>query len=522
MRIKSETIEQRVENWVREMAQRGDEVRLPSLRELSVRFSISVPRLSGIFHRLRDEGVVDIAKKRGISTRKRFEIPPVAGTTSAVDRIYYRIKTRIVQGIYPFGSDLPKLSQIANELSAGQATVLRAYRGLVQEGIVSRVGRGYRVGRPRDDAIGNQGCVDRYIIIVQCRPRAFPNLLKNNWTRDFASSFLKEMSQNGIQPLPVLVSSEPGPEQGSGMPRSRDGIAETLHELGENCLGMLVIGIAWDYKNIAHESFDEFLGWLCSFGKPVVWFDQMDAGGYYQNEHGVRESLRRALRKKTVRQRFVRCRFDERKAVELALSVIRNRGHERVGVIALSSPSPETWSWVHQRCCCLKDAAKREVGTIDLRIITPDCDDLSNLDELLNSVFGAGVPIPTEVERFMGRNTALRDLPYPVRNLVELSSVRKSIQDSSFDCFIAPNDQMARLIRGWGYSTGVSAARSKPLLSFDDRLEILYPYRVSSVNFGFDILGTAAFRVFSQGNPAHSIHPSTISAIPRMNHLHSL
>lgn len=88
------------------------------------------------------------------------------------------------------------------------------------------------------------------------------------------------------------------------------------------------------------------------------------------------------------------------------------------------------------------------------------------------------------------------------RNLVELSSAAQSIEDPSIDCFIAPNDRMARLIRGWGDATDCAAARSKPLLLFDDRLEILYPYRVSSINFGFDVLGTTAFRAFTGSGPA--------------------
>ncbi len=517
------TIEQAVEDWVHVQVRTSDVERLPPLTELSKRFGLSVRRLSVLFHRLQDEGVVDIARRKGISIRRWPDTLPLTNTTtgSSADRIYELIKTRIVHGKYPSGMNLSKLSAAAKEHSVGQATVLRAYGRLVREGIVSRVGRRYQVGASLDSRAYEPGS-DKYIIIVQCRPQAFPNLLKNSWTRDFASSFLREMSQRGIQPLPVLVSTESGPEMHSGIPVGREGIAEIIHEQGENCIGMLVIGIAWDYEHVAREPFDEFLRWLCSFGRPVVWFDEMDAGGYYQNEHGVRESLKKAFRKDSVRRWFVRCRFDERKAAELALSVIRDRGHKTVGLLALSSPGPEYWSWVDQRCKYIRETADRAFGAIDLRTIRADCDDTVTLDQLHRCLSEMGAPVPREFERYRERNAVFGDVPHAIRNFIELSLIRETLQNSSIDCFIAPNDQMARRIRAWGDSTGCKAARSKPLLSFDDRLEILYPYRVSSVNFGFDVLGTTAFRIITGTGPAGPGRSRTISAVPRINHLHTV
>jgi DNA-binding LacI/PurR family transcriptional regulator len=83
---------------------------------------------------------------------------------------------------------------------------------------------------------------------------------------------------------------------------------------------------------------------------------------------------------------------------------------------------------------------------------------------------------------------------------------------------IAPYDEHARRLYRWLIVLGVRIPEDLSLVSFDDRQELLYPYTISSVNFGFANLGYAAFHSIIGDVPIKIDRRRSLGVASRLNH----
>jgi hypothetical protein len=84
---------------------------------------------------------------------------------------------------------------------------------------------------------------------------------------------------------------------------------------------------------------------------------------------------------------------------------------------------------------------------------------------------------------------------------------------------IAPNDKHARQIFRWLAAAGIRTPHDLSLLSFDDRQDVTWPHAISSVNFGFDSLGYAAFHALLGDIPVKVDAWRSVATVARVNHL---
>jgi len=67
-------------------------------------------------------------------------------------------------------------------------------------------------------------------------------------------------------------------------------------------------------------------------------------------------------------------------------------------------------------------------------------------------------------------------------------------------------------------AAGIDVPGELSLVSFDDRLEEVYPYAISSVNFGFEELGYTAFHIMPGDISIRPDGQRTMHAKCRLNH----
>lgn len=123
---------------------------LPTDRQHAARFGVSTRTVARIMKQLVDEGLVVRVRGKGSFTaplESRTMPPPPAG---AAGDLAASIRRDIVQGALTDGQSLPAVKFLCRELHVSPSTVSRAYRLLADEGLVSRIGQTYHVGRFSD------------------------------------------------------------------------------------------------------------------------------------------------------------------------------------------------------------------------------------------------------------------------------------------------------------------------------------------------------------------------------------
>lgn len=106
-------------------------------------------------------------------------------------------------------------------------------------------------------------------------------------------------------------------------------------------------------------------------------------------------------------------------------------------------------------------------------------------------------------------------VPLPVRTQI------RSLIDSGATALIAITDTHARAYYVWLRSMGYDIPGELSLLSFDASPRQLYPWQISSVDFGFGYLAYAAYHLLMGDVPILRTDCS-VAARPRLNHHGSL
>ncbi len=511
-------------DWVEDQVRMGKAGRLPTMREFATEYGLSVERVSKVLHALKSRGILEISRKAGIripDAGERAESSSITKSITAVERLYQIFASGIQEGFYASGSSLPKVGVAAQEYRTSRATVCRTYERLRREGLVHWRGRRNVVGNANPRRTVSTEPQEKCVIVVQYHHNAFKDMMVRRWTRDFALAFIREMSLIGGRAIPVSASDTGGDEtQHNG----KRGIADLVTELGDRCIGFLVAGQAWFYSTEGFIELHELISWLCTFGRPVVWFDSMDTAGHYRNEKGTREKIRGILAKPHVRNRFARCHFDELGALKVVARSVTQAGYKTLRIPQLSVPTPHSWSWADQRCDLLKSLVEKEGFPLNLEVqkSKPDASDsvesvlkrLSYSENAVREYFISNFRHPMD--------TQFHRVPSELRYILEFSLLAEFIVPESDTCILALNDHMAYAYCRRLELLGKNPSRIRSLVSFDDCLDVLFPYQVSSVNVGFDLLGYKAFHFLLADIPLRIGRSRSIDALPRIPHLHTL
>ena len=450
---------------------------------------------------------------------------------NSMQRLEQILLERIQAGVYPMGSTLPKISQFVEEFRVSRDTVCKTLQTLEKKGVTQKLGRQYVAGTLSHFLQPSTVNREKYVLIVQCEPGAFQNLLVNKWTAAFGNTFLREMSWNSYQPIPIHASHASLSPLDKNVPAGRKDIISMVEKLRDKLAGFLVIGIAWDFAQKGGENLDDLISWLCSFSKPVIWFDAMDAGGHYQNEFGVVNKMHKICRKPHVARYFTRFHLDELAACKLALEVLQKRGGiKNIAIPLLPVWRTKKWSWQNQRLDLLRKAAL-DMGfdvTFHVKNIPSELSQfdwknfsLPRLIKVLNNHEHLQPLLKDAKELFSGADSRLGNKKKE-KMLFMVGAFANIFSSSEIDCIMALNDEASNFFCRWCEWKGFDLLAKKTIISFDGDLEKLYPFRVSSVDFGFDSLAHRAFHQIAGSFSESRGKKNSVASIPRVTQMYTI
>lgn len=439
--------------------------RLPSIQELARRYGVSTLTMWKAVHLLADRGLLHCSHGRRI--RVAGPEDRNAETAGAAQWLFRALREEILNGGSRIGRRLPKFDYLVKRHRVSRDTVAQAFRMLAKENLACKRGRAWIAGpagqqTPSRDSVACRAAAESPVILVLARD-------SSNWgslgvaerTRAFSDSFYPEIEQHGILSRIVVIDEGTAPEH--VFPAGKGAVADLVNALGERYRGTLIAD-----GHIGADEVREWVPLLGGFDRPVVWFDDTDAGGDLDSEV-IGET-----------GRFYRCHVDERAAFGMAVRSLTDLGHREVGI-----PDPP--------------AGCREWNGRRPRLI-----------EALGDGTGSGCLVralgaPDDSHRRSERFTSVKDERFllPLLRFPELTAV------------LVPGDSPAiewllRLERA-----GIRVPRDLSLLSFGNsgRARSL---PLSTIDFGFDQLGYRAAHLFLGDLPVDSDRRGGIAARARL------
>jgi hypothetical protein len=312
------------------------------------------------------------------------------------------------------------------------------------------------------------------VLLLQASEDWWREMLTSEWYAPFGLAFMQEVERAGAQVVPAFLHK---PEHDYLLHGERE-VREYVKALGSRYQGMLITGQSWDYTHWSDGPLPAIISWAVGLGGNVVWFDGLDETTYHggtidSGQFAALGADRRA------QARFTRCRLDERGAVRLALETLSGLGHRRIGV---PYPARDCLVWGPARVRLLREEA-REVGRTAIHV--------------------------------RGQRLSAGDSDALARVILPL------LREDRVTAIVALNDELARLAYTWLRRTGLDVPGDVSLLSFDSQPRQLYPWQISSVDFGFGYLGHSAYHLLARDIP----FPRKGIDLPakcRVNHLGSL
>jgi DNA-binding transcriptional regulator YhcF (GntR family) len=496
---------------------------LPTIIELAKHYRVSTVVAHQACKELRDHGLISTSKGRRArilraQSANREDQPPAA-RPNAVERCAGRIMAMIQSGRIKYGEMMPKVDSLASELHMGIDTVCRAYRNLAEQGYIHRKGRHFHVGAGHEAQARYSGRSAKSLLLLHLNAKKWHASLKHHWSSPFLAAFMREATNMGV--CPVAAHMEEG-HTPSDIVSGKSQIQRTIEKLGDRCIGILVAANASDVETALGESLAGWISWLVSLKKPVLWFD-IDENG--DRMPFAEEYLRLVARMKKT-DRFIRCAFNGMALDTLVLTQLARQGHRSIGL----PWSGKQYAWLTGRIAGLRRAAEG----LPWKLTLTSC---NNVEPLLRIRPDTSIGAVLEV---LSREPALSKLadllaathrtgarfdhlPDADKELINMIAVAGPfLTTHRVTALISLSDRMAGKIYRWLRAAGIDVPGSMSIISYDDRIETLYPYAISSANFGFDNL---AFRGLHALLGDLAIRPDrnrTITIAPRLNHTATL
>jgi len=515
-----------LEKKLRALAASSGISRLPTLRDLAGRFDVPRPWVERVVRQLRDEGLLKVRRRGGIAVRGPENLQAAQPAILAREEGLYRLmRSRIESGVYRTGQPLPKTGFIAKSERVWTLSVGRVYRRLVTDGFVCRMGRAYIAGQSGGGGIPDSSHNGKCVLMVELNEYTGQEPQLSWWTMPFAQSFMREMSLYGVEPQNVFITRSSRPKMPWPFPAGRAEIAALIKDLGGRLLGTLVISVGSQVQQRFGRTLYPFFEWLCAFGKPVVYFDSPnDAGSSSARPESHRRYVKSVARP-LMQKHFVRCYTDYDRAEMLPVELLGRFGHRIAGF----GDEGKSVRWLQTRLSSLLRNAEK-VSPPARIVSSHECPPLFGVHPGLTSR-EFQMRVEASLPRDMGRRIlaaigmldikpwTFSALPDDYKSLVHLTAhLGALVIHPGLTALIAPNDRHARLYFRWLQAAGIRVPRDLSLLSFDDRQERLYPYAISSVNYGFDDLGYMAFHLLLNDMPVKPDALRSIGSRCRINH----
>ncbi len=536
--------------------------RLPTIRQLAGRYGVShvtMVRACGI---LKEQGVLE--GRRGMPLQRKHsdlhrQPDALEPPHSSLEEICARIEDDIATGRFRAGDKLPKVLFYVKEYSVSNHTVLKAYRELERRGLIRREGKSWIIGsagRPRPIFYNEEPPV---ILLIEPRRLFWQRQIRHSRTLRFATSFMQEAERWGVQALSLSVAM--GFDEREGHTIDWQTVARLIRDLGNRYLGALAPFGAKDKANPA-----DYIREALRFGKPVVWLDRHDDGRI----EGFNPRL------------FTRCHFSEQNVIELAIHHLYETGHRTVGYVCHDTGS--YWRIKRLQDLCEEAGRRPHFKVIGFTQPTGFYDGLfndrfprllsrlrscspPNVDKALRRLASLApmvdewskipkkepreprepgsidewercideltllAPVPKNTPRFIHDAVAvLRAIRYtPVYQRyahlgysLNLSpALMKALNHPDITALITPNDQDARNIFEWLRNAGIQIPREISLLSFDNS-DSLAGFPVTTIDFGFGVLGYNAFHLFLGDVPVKRNRRGEIASQPHIVHRRSI
>jgi hypothetical protein len=271
------------------------------------------------------------------------------------------------------------------------------------------------------------------------------------------------------------------------------------------------------------EDIFELLRSLCAIGAKVAWLDRYDSCRPQEVWQGP-AIYRGLIAQKGISERLFRCHMAEMRSVRTTFSALYQAGHRVIGVPNTGKNPP----WLRHRLAHLALGA-REAGRGLRVILQSEC---APLFEMTDRTTGGELASRMDAARFPflvfarsialqreNAHTPLARMSQDVRHLLCVTArLGAMIARHNPTALIAPDDQRAHDCYRWLLAANIPVPARMSLVSFDDNLDKLYPYPISSVNFGFDYLGYACFHALLGDRTVRMDRWNSIGAQPRINH----
>jgi DNA-binding transcriptional regulator YhcF (GntR family) len=505
---------------------------IPSIRDLSERYGVSLKTMHSAVQLLKKQGI--IVCRRGQRIRRKDEPVPVsAPKVPALDTIIESIKKNIDEGLYPQGTTLPKISFFVAKFSVANRTVAKAFRILEGENILYRKGRYWVVGYPPPSPSENVPRQPPVLLLFQLNEYSWQNLSSGGRNQKFCTAFEREAESHGFQIVPVFI--QPPTLLQDVFPFGEKALLETIRSIGPRYYGILIAVRFHDFMQ-----FDSLVPRLLKFDKPVVWFDPYNTGSNIR--YGSKQ--------------FSRCSCSETQVIELAVTFLKDAGHRRVVY-------PQMWreksDWRQRRGEKIVSIAARHGVSVE-RIINPFIQDIdyhtaapwmhSNLLDLVRN----GTDEMRELARMlqghlddeplarMFTDSTGTGLNFPYNDIMHLfSTVHPSTppnleehtlalgsfffaaqlhvlpEPETVTAIIAPVDFDAYHFYFWLRRAGLAVPQRYSLLSFENMFTPLpFPLPITSVDFGFNYLGYAAFHLLFDDMHIRRDRKGSVYSMPRI------
>jgi len=370
-------------------------------------------------------------------------------------QLYSRLAEEIGQGKYLVGEPLPKVRYLAAAEKVSDHTVREALRMLEESQVIRRHGRGYVAGTTGDT---------RHPVILSCQPKQdwWNAAFDNRWFAPACSAFMRETTLSLTRVVPVLWQQN-APEH---FVQGPERIERSVHELGDRFLGVLISGQNWDYLNHAGVDLPALIRWFVRLRKPVIWLDPIDEFHCHNPKAVERDAYARMGQDPRVRARYTRCHLNEEHGLRIAIDALYALGHRDIGLPLFTEDEDKGAPVRVARLISMAGKYR------DMRITV------------------GRVPKPETVDSYTLRGTQ--------RDLRPCAQAMKTfVSGNRFTALIALNDRMARLLYPALRVAGYTAPDDLSFVSFDNEARLLFPWQISSVDFGIGYLGYVAYHLLA-------------------------
>ncbi|MBD3390758.1 MAG: GntR family transcriptional regulator [Chitinivibrionales bacterium] len=469
---------------------------LPSLRELSRKYEVSLQTMWKATSHLKDRGIL------AFSQGKRMRVVPAGDAPAPADlhggsatALYERIKKRISDGTYRAGQGLPKTRYFVLTEYCSNDTVCEALRMLEADRLIHKKRRRWMIGPPEPEInVRSPRTADRPVVVLVSTNSSYHDLFFDTHLDQFSAEFFSELNAKEIEYKVAFNDWEYSMR--SLFPIGREGTLSLINSLGNRYQGALVMVHATSAVDLP-----EMLSWLCQFEKPVVWLDMDNKGPGWD-------------RQRITRKNFFRCFSDERRAVNLAVDHLCEAGHKSIG-FPKYEPYLRDAYFLEERIQHVRD--KIAGDNLELSITVPPV--RTEPWEAWHEEFSgisyqalAGIH-DTMHQREPAARGARLDAMISDELLGRTPTLRELLTDTDVTAVLAANEWLAINYYYWLTYAGVSIPRDISIVAFDNYRRFMH-HPIATVDLKLDELGYLAAHIFSGDIPVRHDRRGNIPARP--------